>query len=78
MRLLSATTGEMKLFFADDQRPPYAILSHTWGWEEVSFAQWQSRGTLGSQIERTEGGAKIRNCFRQALSDGFEWIWVDT
>lgn len=36
MRLLHSTTFEFKVF-NDEELPPYAILSHTWGDEEVSY-----------------------------------------
>jgi hypothetical protein len=36
MRLLNSTTLEFKVF-NDDELPPYAILSHTWGQEEISY-----------------------------------------
>jgi hypothetical protein len=35
MRLLNATSLKFELF-GDDHLPPYAILSHTWGDEEVT------------------------------------------
>jgi hypothetical protein len=38
MRLLNATTFKFK-DFNDAQLPPYAILSHTWGSEEVSYKE---------------------------------------
>ncbi|KAF1842816.1 HET-domain-containing protein [Cucurbitaria berberidis CBS 394.84] len=38
MRLLHSTTFEFEVFH-DDQIPPYAILSHTWGEEEVSYQE---------------------------------------
>ncbi|KAK1832030.1 vegetative incompatibility protein HET-E-1 [Podospora conica] len=76
MRLLNTSTLEMREFISDDDRPRYATLSHTWGEQEISFAQWQNRHA--SPIEATLGGAKILACCRQALSDGFEWVWVDT
>jgi hypothetical protein len=36
MRLLNSTTLEFKVF-NDEELPPYAILSHTWGQEEISY-----------------------------------------
>jgi hypothetical protein len=36
MRLLNSTTLDFQVF-NDEQLPPYAILSHTWGDEEVSY-----------------------------------------
>ncbi|EFQ94723.1 hypothetical protein CFE70_001130 [Pyrenophora teres f. teres 0-1] len=38
MRLLDATTLEFR-DFTDDQLPPYVILSHTWGDEEVTYQE---------------------------------------
>ncbi|KAF7446251.1 HET domain-containing protein [Pyrenophora tritici-repentis] len=38
MRLLDATTLEFRTF-TDDQFPPYVILSHTWGDEEVTYQE---------------------------------------
>jgi hypothetical protein len=35
MRLLNTTTLQLEDFIDDRLRPPYAILSHTWGEEEV-------------------------------------------
>jgi hypothetical protein len=39
MRLLNVETMKMEEFF-DETVPPYAILSHRWGAEEVSFQEW--------------------------------------
>jgi hypothetical protein len=37
MRLLNSYTLHFQTFLSDDACPPYAILSHTWGAEEVSY-----------------------------------------
>ena len=37
MRLLHSRTLEFKEFFNQESTPPYAILSHTWGDEEITF-----------------------------------------
>lgn len=39
MRLISCSTYQLDEFFGSDI-PPYAILSHTWGQGEVSFADF--------------------------------------
>jgi hypothetical protein len=56
--------------------PQYATLSHTWGAEEVTFEEFQSR------IEKTgtqkSGWRKIRQACRQAHKDGFLYVWYDT
>jgi hypothetical protein len=36
MRLLNSTTLHFKIL-KDEELPPYAILSHTWGPDEVSY-----------------------------------------
>ena len=53
--------------------PPYAILSHTWGLEEVTFRDM----TEGNGPSKT-GFDKIRFCGEQARRDGFQYFWVDT
>lgn len=43
MRLLNVDTLELEFFDSVEQRPPYAILSHTWETEEVLFEDWEPR-----------------------------------
>jgi hypothetical protein len=73
MRLLNVKTFEIKEFIGADI-PPYAILSHTWGTEEVTLHDWQdiSRASLKG------GFAKIQGACNQAVKDGLDYIWVDT
>jgi len=58
--------------FGDDV-PQYAILSHTWGAEEVTF-----RDMMDNTIKSKAGYDKIRFCGEQARSDGLKYFWVDT
>jgi Heterokaryon incompatibility protein (HET) len=53
--------------------PAYAILSHTWGEEEVSLQDVEA-GTGKSKA----GWEKIDFCARQAAADGLEYFWIDT
>jgi hypothetical protein len=53
--------------------PAYAILSHTWGKEEVSFQEVDA----GTGKDRA-GWKKIDFCAKQAGADGLRYIWVDT
>ncbi|KAM7195031.1 Heterokaryon incompatibility protein (HET) domain containing protein [Rhypophila sp. PSN 637] len=53
--------------------PPYAILSHTWGEEEVLFEDLAD-GTAKNK----SGYAKIQFCGAQAERDGLRFFWVDT
>lgn len=72
MRLLNTESLEFKEFF-DSQIPEYAILSHTWGDEEVTFQEFRKGKRQDSQ-----GYAKIRQCCVLAASRGFQWVWIDT
>jgi hypothetical protein len=57
--------------------PPYAILSHTWGADEVTLQQFTDRSLTANYP--TEGGYwKIRKACQQALTDGLHYVWVDT
>jgi len=75
MRLIHASSLKLEEFF-DDSIPPYAILSHRWGKEEVSLQEWMSadRGA----IEAKEGYNKIVRACQLALSQGYEYVWADT
>lgn len=59
----------------DDELPPYAILSHTWGSpeDEVTFADMQN-GEAQSKV----GYKKIQFCGEQAKKDDIKHFWVDT
>jgi hypothetical protein len=74
MRLINLRTFELKEF-TDSERPPYIILSHTWGAEEVTLQQLQLDA---SAHIRKEGYLKIQNFALQGKANGFEWGWVDT
>jgi hypothetical protein len=74
MRLLRSTTLESQEFFGS-KIPPYAILSHTWEDDEVSFADLKDRQSEATDIA---GYSKIRNCCKKATSDGYDWVWIDT
>lgn len=79
MRLLLRTdTGELTLtkdLVGDENIPPYAILSHTWGSddEEVTFAD-VTNGTG----KHKAGYKKILFCGEQSQKDGLQYFWIDT
>ncbi|KAI2613364.1 heterokaryon incompatibility protein-domain-containing protein [Hypoxylon sp. NC1633] len=75
MRLIDVNTLEMREFFGRNI-PPYAILSHTWGAEEVNFKEWKHRDN--PSIQRKEGYAKILGACRRARAGGLEYVWCDT
>ncbi|KAK4233552.1 heterokaryon incompatibility protein-domain-containing protein [Achaetomium macrosporum] len=74
MRLLNATTLKLEEFVNHEQAPPYAILSHTWGDEEVTFQEIADLETA----RKKAGFSKIEQCCRQAVHDGWDWVWVDS
>jgi hypothetical protein len=53
--------------------PAYAIFSHTWGEEEVSFQDIVACTGISKA-----GWEKIRFCASQAAADGLEYFWIDT
>ncbi|KAI1867025.1 hypothetical protein JX265_007601 [Neoarthrinium moseri] len=55
--------------------PVYAILSHTWGPDEVVFADLSNSS---SDWQQKSGYNKIEFCAKQAKKDGFQHVWVDT
>lgn len=90
MRLINTTTLILDEFL-DGQIPHFAILSHTWGPEEVTFQDWlyvtkQNPARWGwvyveeeiNKIKAKAGYEKITAACRQARTENLEWIWVDT
>ncbi|KAH6868040.1 heterokaryon incompatibility protein-domain-containing protein [Alternaria rosae] len=72
MRLINVITQKLEDFTG---RPPpkYAILSHTWGTEEITFSEMQSQPDT-----RKAGLEKILLSCNQARIDGHDYIWCDT
>ncbi len=54
--------------------PPYAILSHTWRKNEISFQDMTSCADVQSKPEYD----KIRNSSRKALHQKLDFIWIDS
>jgi hypothetical protein len=77
MRLVNSTTLKLKEFL-DNDIPPYAILSHTWGAEEISYQDACDACDPKSSVWRKKGFAKIRGCCAQARVVELEWVWIDT
>ena len=76
MRLLRLGPGdELTLTKVDQDLPPYAILSHTWGREndEVNF-----RDVMEKTGKDKPGYKKIVFCGEQARTDSLDYFWVDT
>jgi hypothetical protein len=75
MRLLEGNNDSEFSLTKDfgDNIPRYAILSHTWGAEEVTF-----RDLMDGTGKNEAGYDKIRFCGEQARRDGLQYFWVDT
>jgi hypothetical protein len=75
MRLLQLdSSGKVVLTdFPHDKAPAYAILSHTWGEDEVTF-----KDVMNGAAESKLGYQKIRFCREQSSRDGLQYFWVDT
>jgi hypothetical protein len=57
--------------------PAYAILSHTWGEEEVIFQDMEITADR-SKTRSKAGWKKIQFCADQAAADGLQYFWIDT
>lgn len=78
MRLLHTTTQKLVEKTPEELRKDnirYAILSHTWGPNEVVYDD------IVHSTERTKNPnslRKVQGACRQARSDGYDYIWIDT
>lgn len=75
MRLLHAPSFELCVF-TDDQVPPYAILSHTWADEEITFNDLSRLRRHDAREKR--GWDKIQRSCAVAKSLAIDFIWIDT
>jgi hypothetical protein len=73
MWLINCESYQLDEFVTEDSAPKYAILSHTWNHDEVTFDEM----THGRGQDRL-GYAKIRFCCEQAKLQGLTHAWVDT
>jgi hypothetical protein len=71
MRLVNTATCKLEEF--SGRIPEYAILSHTWEEQEMSFQDMQ-----GCNAEKTAGFAKVKSCCELVEREGFEYVWIDT
>jgi len=75
MRLLNTKTLELE--DSPGEPPPrYAILSHTWGDDEVVYEDMRSPVRPG--IESKAGWSKITGACATARRDNHPYIWIDT
>ncbi|KAG8527669.1 uncharacterized protein KY384_007822 [Bacidia gigantensis] len=76
MRLIN--THSFKLEDAENEKgeldKKYAILSHRWGAEEVTYARFQDL----AQASQMQGFRKIERFCELAARDSYDYVWVDT
>jgi hypothetical protein len=73
MRLLNARTITLENFTSENEVPRYAILSHTWGVEEVTLDDLQRKNH-----DKLVGYWKIKTACQETCRDGINYLWVDT
>ncbi|KAH7884085.1 heterokaryon incompatibility protein-domain-containing protein [Phlebopus sp. FC_14] len=72
MRLLETKSRTLKEFRGCDV-PHYAIFSHCWQSVELSYQDMQR-----PDAETLHGYKKVLECCNKALSDGYQYVWMDT
>ena len=73
MWLINAHSYRLEWFSDSDKAPPYAVLSHTWGDDELTFQDIQDPAAPEKPTF-----AKVRVTCAQALADELGYAWVDT
>lgn len=76
MYLLNVETIELEIAIDNWNPPHYGILSHTWGPEEVTFADMDDASR--ASVKRKKGFAKIDFVCARAREAGLLFVWVDT
>ncbi|KXJ85697.1 heterokaryon incompatibility protein-domain-containing protein, partial [Microdochium bolleyi] len=73
MRLLQRLDHSFVLREYSNDVPPYGILSHMWGDDEIDYQDIQN-----NTAHAKKGFNKLMFCWRQAHEDGLAHFWVDT
>ncbi|KAJ4130162.1 hypothetical protein NW768_007144 [Fusarium equiseti] len=77
IRLLNTQTIQLESFNGnEDNIPLYAILSHTWGNDEITFQDVTQQPL--EELRRREAFYKVQECCTQARKNGYDYVWVDT
>jgi hypothetical protein len=74
MWLLETSTLELR-DFVGASIPSYAILSHTWGDDEVTFKDMRK---YREAAKNKAGYTKVQKCCEKARKDGHQYVWIDT
>lgn len=78
MRFHNSETLELEYF--DEWRNPeeYAIVSHRWTDEEVTYEDVIARPVTKDRMGESKGIDKIIQASELALKDGLKHFWIDT
>lgn len=74
MRLVTVESLDLVEVYGDSI-PPYAILSHTWETQEVTFQEIRSPT---ERTRRKDGWLKIEQACKIAKFHGLDFLWIDT
>jgi Heterokaryon incompatibility protein (HET) len=77
MRLINTETLQLKVFHGKPF-PEYAILSHTWENDEITFEDTKGSGLGNAELEQRKAYAKIVGMCNKAREYEFEWVWIDS
>lgn len=77
IRLIDTETLKFRECIGTQKPREYAILSHTWGTEEVTFKEWAGHNT-DPAIKRKAGFRKIEAACRLAQKNNLKYLWCDT
>lgn len=72
MHLIYTDTRSLK-DFSTRKKPTYAILSHRWTNDEVTFSDIST-----GNLRRTSSLSKFQGTIRQTQRDGLKYVWIDT
>ena len=82
MRLIDVSSFQFFEIAKPDDDHPYAILSHTWGEDEVTFQEFSKETTkkdLSKEMLEEDGRySKIVGCCAEGELQGFKYVWIDT
>jgi len=77
MRLLNTRLLTLQ-WFGGTEKPPYAILSHTWMTEEIVFQDFVDGCIKDESVRYKKALAKVHGACKQAAADNYAWIWIDS
>lgn len=77
MRLINVETNQFE-WHVNAEKVKYAILSHTWGVEEISFQEYVNEDFKTPNGDLKKGYYKFQYTRMQAITDGIPFIWIDT